>query len=91
MTDKWTAAGIPRQDGRVAVVTGANTGLGFETAKALAAHGATVVLAVRDLDKGRAAAQRILAAAPDATPQVSLQHLDLTSLDSVRAAAAELR
>jgi NAD(P)-dependent dehydrogenase (short-subunit alcohol dehydrogenase family) len=85
MTDKWTADDIPRQDGRVAVITGANTGLGFETAKLLAAHGATVVLAVRNLDKGKEAAARI------AAPEVSVQRLDLTSLDSIRTAAAELR
>lgn len=85
MADKWTADDIPRQDGRVAVVTGANTGLGFETARLLATHGATVVLAVRNLDKGKDAAARI------AAPNVSVQQLDLTSLDSVRNAAAELR
>jgi NAD(P)-dependent dehydrogenase (short-subunit alcohol dehydrogenase family) len=85
MADKWTADGIPRQDGRVAVITGANTGLGFETARLLAAHGATVVLAVRNVDKGKAAAARI------GVPGVSVQRLDLTSLDSVRTAAAELR
>jgi NAD(P)-dependent dehydrogenase (short-subunit alcohol dehydrogenase family) len=67
------------------VITGANTGLGFETARLLAAHGATVVLAVRNPDKGKAAAARIGA------PEVSVQRLDLTSLDSIRTAAAELR
>jgi NAD(P)-dependent dehydrogenase (short-subunit alcohol dehydrogenase family) len=85
MTDKWTADDIPRQDGRVAVITGANTGLGFETARLLAARGATVVLAVRNVDKGKEAAARIGA------PEVSVQRLDLTSLDSIRTAAAELR
>jgi NAD(P)-dependent dehydrogenase (short-subunit alcohol dehydrogenase family) len=85
MADKWTTDDIPRQDGRVAVITGANTGLGFDTARLLAAHGATVVLAVRNLDKGKEAAARI------AAPEVSVQQLDLTSLDSIRTAAAELR
>jgi NAD(P)-dependent dehydrogenase (short-subunit alcohol dehydrogenase family) len=89
MSGNWTSSEIPDQSGRVAVVTGANTGLGFETAKALAAHGATVVLAVRDTDKGGQAAARILVAAPDA--HVTIQRLDLASLDSVRAAAHELR
>ncbi|MEV7805364.1 SDR family NAD(P)-dependent oxidoreductase [Microbispora sp. NPDC088329] len=69
---------------RVAIVTGANTGLGFETARALAEHGASVVLAVRDVEKGRRAAARI-------SGDVTVQELDLTSLESVRAAAAGLR
>jgi NAD(P)-dependent dehydrogenase (short-subunit alcohol dehydrogenase family) len=98
MADKWTADDIPRQDGRVAVITGANTGLGFDTARLLATRGATVVLAVRNLDKGKEAAARIEAAvangsqaAAGAAPEVSVQRLDLTSLDSIKTAAAELR
>jgi NAD(P)-dependent dehydrogenase (short-subunit alcohol dehydrogenase family) len=87
--DKWTADDIPDQTGRTAVVTGANTGLGLETAKALAARGASVVLAVRNIDKGKHAAATIAAATPGA--DVTVQRLDLSSLDSVRGAAAELR
>jgi NAD(P)-dependent dehydrogenase (short-subunit alcohol dehydrogenase family) len=86
---KWTAADIPDQTGRVAVITGANTGLGYETAAALAEHGAHVVLAVRNLDKGKDAAARITAETPQA--DVALQELDLTSLESIRAAADQLR
>ena len=86
---KWTAADIPDQTGRTAVITGANTGLGYETAAALAGRGARVVLAVRTLEKGRQAVARITAATPGA--EVELQELDLTSLESVRAAAARLR
>jgi NAD(P)-dependent dehydrogenase (short-subunit alcohol dehydrogenase family) len=86
---KWTTANIPDQTSRTAVITGANTGLGYETAAALAAKGANVVLAVRDLDKGKEAARRIEQSTPGA--QVTLQHLDLTSLDSINAAAGELR
>jgi NAD(P)-dependent dehydrogenase (short-subunit alcohol dehydrogenase family) len=86
---KWTATDIPDQTGRTAVITGANTGLGFETAAALAARGARVVLAVRNLDKGKDAVARITAATPGA--EVELQELDLTSLESVRTAAAQLR
>jgi NAD(P)-dependent dehydrogenase (short-subunit alcohol dehydrogenase family) len=86
---KWTTADIPDQTGRTAVITGANTGLGYETAKALAVKGAHVVLAVRNLDKGKNAADRIAQAAPAAS--VAIQQLDLTSLDSIRAAADQLR
>lgn len=86
---KWTAADVPDQSGRVAVITGANTGIGYETAAVLADRGARVVLAVRDLDKGHAAAARIVKASPNSDLEV-LQ-LDLSSLDSVRAAAGALR
>jgi len=86
---KWTTADIPDQTGRIAVITGANTGLGYETAAALAGHGARVVLAVRNLDKGKDAAARITATSRHA--DVALQELDLTSLDSIRAAAEQLR
>jgi NAD(P)-dependent dehydrogenase (short-subunit alcohol dehydrogenase family) len=86
---KWTAADIADQTGRVAVITGANTGLGYEIATALAAHGAHVVLAVRNLDKGKDAALLIGRRYPSSS--VALQELDLTSLESVRAAAAQLR
>jgi NAD(P)-dependent dehydrogenase (short-subunit alcohol dehydrogenase family) len=85
----WTATDIPDQTDRVAVITGANTGLGYETALALAEHGAHVVLAVRNLDKGKDAAARITAENPHA--DVALQELDLTSLESIRAAAEQLR
>ena len=86
---KWTTADIPDQTGRVAVVTGANTGLGFETASTLAAKGAHVVLAVRNLDKGKEAARRIEQV--HSGPDVTLQELDLSSLQSIRTAADELR
>jgi NAD(P)-dependent dehydrogenase (short-subunit alcohol dehydrogenase family) len=85
---KWTTADIPDQTGRTAVITGANTGLGYETAAALAAKGAHVVLAVRNVDKGKAAAA-LIARNPDA--RVDVEELDLTSLDSIRAAADRLR
>ncbi len=86
---KWTTADIPDQTGRAAVITGANTGLGYETAAALAAKGAHVVLAVRNLEKGKAAADLIARRTPGAS--VALQELDLTSLESIRNAADELR
>ncbi len=83
MGEKWTARQVPDQTGRVAVVTGANTGLGFETARMLAERGASVVLAVRNVEKGRQAAARM-------TGDVTVCELDLASLDSVRTAADEL-
>ncbi|OBK81463.1 SDR family NAD(P)-dependent oxidoreductase [Mycobacterium sp. 1164985.4] len=89
MGSKWTAADIPDQSGRTAIVTGANSGLGYDTAAALAAKGAQVVLAVRNLDKGNEAVDRIRKSTPNAA--VSLTELDLSSLGSVRRAADELR
>ncbi|AWT51917.1 SDR family NAD(P)-dependent oxidoreductase [Mycolicibacterium smegmatis] len=86
---KWTEADVPDQSGRVAIVTGSNTGLGYETARALAAKGAHVVIAVRNLDKGRDAVDRIMASTPKA--DLKLQKLDVGSLDSVRTAADELK
>jgi NAD(P)-dependent dehydrogenase (short-subunit alcohol dehydrogenase family) len=84
----WTVADVPDQRGRIAVVTGANSGIGFEAAAVLAQRGAHTVLACRDTGKAAAAAARITAAVPDAS--VSVVRLDLAALDSVRAAAAEL-
>jgi NAD(P)-dependent dehydrogenase (short-subunit alcohol dehydrogenase family) len=89
MTTKWTAADVPDQTGRVAIVTGSNTGLGYETALVLAGRGARVVLAVRDTDKGNAAAARIVGAVPRA--DVTVQPLDMGSLQSVRTSAEELK
>src|ERR1700691_4517852 len=89
MNAKWTGDDLPGQQGRLAVVTGANTGLGFETAQLLAVRGASVVLAVRDTEKGKRAAARIAGTDPGAN--VMVQPLDLASLDSIRAAADELR
>jgi NAD(P)-dependent dehydrogenase (short-subunit alcohol dehydrogenase family) len=86
---RWTAADMPDLAGRTAVVTGANAGIGFETARALAAHGAHVVLACRNTSKAEQAADRITAQHRRAT--VAAVGLDLASLDSVRAAAAEIR
>lgn len=88
-SDKWTISSIPDQSGRVAVVTGSNTGLGLETARALAGRGATVVLAVRNTDKGDAARASILA--DHSTASVHVQPLDLGTLDSVRAAAGDIK
>ena len=77
----WTTKDIPNQAGRLAVVTGANTGLGYETALELAGAGAEVVVAARNPDKGQAAVTRILAAHPGA--KVRLELLDLSRLADV--------
>lgn len=87
-SEPWTARDIPSQEGKVAVVTGANTGLGRETARELARAGATVELACRDHAKGAEAMADIHAEVPGADLRV--QELDLSSLDSVRAAASAL-
>ena len=88
MTSQWTAADVPDQSGRVAVVTGANTGIGYEAALVLAGKGAKVVIAVRNLDKGNKAVAALKKVHPGAN--VTLQELDLSSLASVRAAAEAL-
>jgi len=87
----WTAADIPDLRGLTAIVTGANSGLGFVTASELAGHGASVTLAVRDLARGEEAARRIRAGIPGdraADAAVQVRALDLSSLASVRAVAS---
>jgi NAD(P)-dependent dehydrogenase (short-subunit alcohol dehydrogenase family) len=84
----WSAADIPSQHGRTAVVTGASGGLGLETARQLAANGAHVVMAVRNQEKAAAAADEIRASAPGAS--LELVPLDLASQASVRAAAGQI-
>jgi len=84
----WSEADVPRLDGRVAVITGGNTGIGFETARVLAEHGARVVLACRSVERARAAAARI-AVSTEAGPEIA--ELDLASLSSVRRAVERLR
>jgi NAD(P)-dependent dehydrogenase (short-subunit alcohol dehydrogenase family) len=85
---KWTAEDVPDQSGRTVIITGANSGIGLEAAKVLAAHGARVVLAGRDRSRTAAAAEQVTAAA--AGPQAETAELDLASLESVRAAAADI-
>jgi NAD(P)-dependent dehydrogenase (short-subunit alcohol dehydrogenase family) len=84
----WTAADIPDQDGRTAVVTGANGGLGLETARALAGAGAHVVMAARNQDKAAAAVEDIRGEVPDASLEIVA--LDLSSQASVRDAAERI-
>jgi len=82
----WTADDIPPQAGRTVVITGANSGIGYEAARQLAAKGAHVVLACRDQAKGRGAIESITAAQPSAS--VELMELDLADLGSIRRFAA---
>ncbi|WP_433890138.1 oxidoreductase [Streptomyces sp. CA-111067] len=86
---RWTAADIPDQHGRTALITGGNTGLGFEAARLLAARGATVVLACRNDTRAAAAAARLTAELPAAA--VRTVRLDLASPESIRVAAGEIR
>ncbi len=91
----WTAADVPDQAGRTAVITGGSNGIGLEIARVLASRRAHLVLACRDVRRGHAAADRIgaaIASAGSAHPAVSADvvELDLSSLASVRAAAATI-
>lgn len=83
MAGKWGAADIPGQSGRVALVTGANSGIGFVAARELARAGAEVVLAVRDTAKGERAAAQM-------EGDTTVAKLDLASLSSVREFAAHV-
>jgi len=85
MSRGFTADDVSAQTGRTFLVTGANAGIGFETARVLAARGAHVVLACRDAVRAEAAMDRIRAGTPNA--ELSFQPLDLADLDQVREAA----
>ena len=80
----WTEADTPDQRGRVALITGANSGLGLETARVLASRGATVLLACRSRQRGEAARQALL---PTAGAGIDVLELDLADLASVRRAS----
>jgi len=83
----WTADHLPDLSGKVAVVTGANSGIGYEAARELARRGARVVLACRDRQRGGAARDAIVAKYPNAT--IEVMELDLASLDSVASFARQ--
>ena len=87
MTSNWTAENIPDLTGKIAIVTGANSGIGYEMARALAGKEATVILACRDKDKGEAAVRQIVQEYPEA--KAKLLQLDLADLASVRRFADE--
>jgi len=81
----WTSADVGDQSGRTFVVTGANSGIGLQAVRVLAARGAKVVMACRNLDKAEGARQRVLAETPAA--DLHIEALDLADLDSVRSCA----
>jgi len=85
--NKWTIENIPNMSGKVVIITGANSGIGFEASRALALHGATVIMACRNLEKGQIAVQQILEQQPSG--QVILERLDLADLSSVQDFAAK--
>ncbi len=85
----WTADALPDLSDRTFVITGANSGIGWEAARMLATRGARVVMACRNQEKGREAIARIHATLP--TARLELTKLDLGSLASVRACAADLQ
>jgi NAD(P)-dependent dehydrogenase (short-subunit alcohol dehydrogenase family) len=81
----WTISNLGSTAGKTAVITGANSGLGYQTAKQLAAHGSHVIMACRDQGRGQAALDQLRSEVPDAKAEV--RSLDLASLDSVKAFA----
>jgi len=83
MKNHWTTENIPNLKGKTAIVTGSNSGIGFETAKAIAAKGARLNMAIRNIEKGKKAADAILKEFPDA--DIKVTDLDLGSLASVTA------
>jgi len=85
---KWTSDDIPRLDGKTILITGANSGLGLESARALARKGARIILACRTREKARAASSELLHDQPDA--QLEPLALDLSDLASVRSAAHDV-
>jgi NAD(P)-dependent dehydrogenase (short-subunit alcohol dehydrogenase family) len=84
---KWTAENIPDLTGKTAIVTGANSGIGYETARVLARKGAAVIVACRSRERGEAAVWRITQETPEA--RAELMPLDVADLASVRRFAGE--
>ncbi|WP_435101378.1 oxidoreductase [Halarchaeum sp. P4] len=88
-TDDWSTTDMPDLSGQTAIVTGANSGLGYEATRALAGHGADVVMACRDVERGEEARKEIREAVPGAS--LTVFELNLADLDSVRSFAERFR
>jgi NAD(P)-dependent dehydrogenase (short-subunit alcohol dehydrogenase family) len=86
---KWNSSDIPDQKGRVAVVTGASSGIGYETARVLAEKNATVIIAQRNFEKGNAAAEKIRS--DHQAADIHVMELDLANLDSVCSFAGKFK
>lgn len=80
--NEWTAENIPSQQGKIILITGANSGLGLEATRVLSAKDAHVIMAVRNMNKGKEAASKIREEYPKS--QLELMHLDLADFDSIR-------
>jgi len=87
--NKWDSNNIPDQRGKVIIVTGSSSGIGFEAARVLASKNATIIIAVRNMEKGNAAANKIRAQHNNSDIQV--MELDLASLESVRVFASRFK
>lgn len=85
MSKNWSTSDMPSQQGKVYVVTGANSGLGLGTTKELVKKGAKVIMAIRNIDKGQAALNEILGESPQA--DVEIMKLDLSDFESIKAFA----
>lgn len=88
MTIKWTMQDIPDMSGKLALITGANSGLGFNTTKGLAASGAKVIMACRTVAKAESARDKILSETPGA--DLEIRQLDLSDLGSVKSFAESI-
>jgi NAD(P)-dependent dehydrogenase (short-subunit alcohol dehydrogenase family) len=86
---KWTEKNIPNQSGKIAIVTGSSSGIGYEAARILAKKNATVIIAVRNLEKGEYARSKIKSENPDAN--LDIIKLDLADLSSVKSFVKEFK
>ena len=87
--EKWNTDNVPDQNGRIVIVTGSSSGIGFEAARVLAGKNATVIIAVRNIEKGNNAANKIRAEQKNS--DVHIMELDLANLDSVKTFAQKFK